>query len=515
MVLALAMAASGAVATWAVAPPATAQDGSLTEAQWAARVRSPTLEVVRPVGVIDGDTFVARRPGTKRKLIIRNAGIQAMEDRECGKRQAKKRLARLLGKKKIVIASRTNQARTNRAGIWRLQRNAFTKSGRDIQAAMLKTGLVLPYGIGNETLKQNVYATLAQKAALARRGLFRGTYCRPGPVQDAPLQLMVNYDATGSDLFNLGGKFVRIRNLGAVPVPIGKWRLRGAAHDSFYFPPGSVLPAYGEVKVKLGTGINTPPTYFWEGQRLRFFVPGHSKYQGGGAYLFDRHGDIRAWSMYPCRVACRHPARGMLKGGVARGITPPPVQPPMTDTPSGEPSASTSDDGLASGSSSPSATDGGEELSPARVSPQPSRSPSSTPSASPPVGESVSESPSDSQSPSSSSSTSSTSDVPAAPVSPDRKRERVWFTNTSSRQVDLSYTVVRIRSVVYELPLGTVVAPRERLLIFTGGGIRTRLRHFLGLAEPYLFANPLGSTARIRTHTGIRLACVAWREKRC
>lgn len=477
--LTLAVAASGAFATWAAAAPA----GDIRAPQqdvWASRARTPTLEVVRRVGVIDGDTFVARRPGSKREIIVRNAGIQAMEDGECGKKQAKKRLSRLLGKK-VVIASRTNQARPNGLGIWRLQRNVFTKSGRDVQAAMLKSGLVLPYGIGRETLRQAMYATLAQKAALAGRGLFSGTYCRSGPVQSAPLDLKINYDASGDDWLNLSSKFVRIRNLGPVPVPVGKWRLRAAAHDSFYFPLGAVIPAYGDVVVRLGSGVDTATTFYWEGDRMRFFVPGQSRYQGGGGYLFDRDGDIRAWSMYPCRVNCRHPARGTLKGRVARGVTPPAPQPDESES-----------------SASPS------------TSQSPIESPSSDPSP-------LAQDPSDttSQSPSYIESTPPTVPTPPVGRDPDRDRERVWFTNTSERRVDLSYTVLRIRGHSYEFPVGTVVDPGEELVIFTGAGVRTRLRHFLGLPEPFLFGNPLGATARIRTHDTIRIACVDWGKQEC
>lgn len=503
MLAALAMlsAVAAAGASGAVAGQGDPDDLTVGAEVSAARVSKPTREVVRRVRIIDGDTFVARRPGSKREIIVRNAGIQAMEDRECGKKPAKQLLSRLLGKK-VVIVSRTNQARPNGLGIWRIQRNAFTPSGRDIQSAMLRSGLVLPYGIGRETLKQDVYATLAQQAARAGKGLFSGTYCRSGPVQESPLQLMINYDASGRDRDNLGGKFVRIRNLGDYAVPIGRWRLRAAAHDSFYFPAGAILPAHGEVMVRLGNGIDTATTFYWEGDRVRFFVPGHSRYQGGGGYLFDRDGDIRAWSMYPCRVLCGHPAIGLLKGNVSRGDT--------DQTPS--PSST-----RGSGSATPS---GSSSTSPSTGSP--SSSAKSSPSGSPGA---LSASPSASGSPSSSVSTSSSSSPSQSPSEsatpttgpddPDRTRERVWFTNTSDREADLSYTVAMVRDQIYEFPLGTVVEPGERLTLFTGMGETTRLRHFLGLGEPFLFADPTGATAKIRTHDSVRIACVAWGAKSC
>lgn len=507
------------------AEPTDPQLGEKSPGEWvstidpapvsSARAARPTRDVVHKLWIIDGDTFVGRVAGTKRKLIIRNAGIQAMEDRECGKREAKKRLGQLLGKK-IVIVSQTNSARPNGLGIWRVQRNAFTPSGRDIQSAMLKTGLVLPYGIGRETMKQEVYAELAQRAALAGRGLFSGTFCRPGPVQEAPLQMMINYDASGRDWANLSGKFVRIRNLGAVPVPIGRWRLRGAAHDSFYFPADAVIPAGGEVVVRLGWGSDTPSTFYWEGDRIRFFVPGQSRYQGGGGYLFDRDGDIRAWSMYPCRVECTHPAVGNLRAAVARGESEsksprPAPSPSTTDSSSANPGGSTPVPSSSSSNAQPTGGPGGPDPANAPLTESPG--PSANESADASQGPSFSATPS---APATSGpEPSATPSTSATPGDGDRSRERVWFTNTSSQVLDLSYTVAKVRDQVYEFPLGTLVEPRERLVVFSGSGEPTRLRHFLGVAEPFLFTDVTGGTAKLRTHSSIRLACVAWGEQTC
>ncbi len=456
----------------------------------ATRADRSTKDVVRKIGIIDGDTFTGVLPGSKRRVIVRNAGIQSMEDRECGAKDAKALLARTLGKKRVVIVSKHNSARTNKKGIYRLQRNAFTSSGRDVQLAMINSGLVLPYGIGRETLRQEMYAKRAQEVAAARKGLFSGSYCRPGPVQEAQLELQVNYDASGRDWDNLSGKFVRVRNLSPVDVPIGRWRLRGGAHDSFYFPQGTILPASGEVIVRLGSGAQTATTFFWQGHRMRFFVPGQSRYQGGGAYLFDTDGDIRAWSMYPCRVYCTHPAQGALTGTVAARD--------RDATPSASPTASptTSPTPSVSGSPSPSGT------SSPIVSPSPTASGS--------VGASPTEDGSPSPSP-----TMSTA-APSATEQPERLGERIAFTNVSDRVVDLSYTVALVRDQVHELPPGTVLAPGERLLIFTGEGEDTRLRQYLGVGEPFLFfKGSTGGSAKLRTHTGIRIACVAWGDRSC
>ena len=474
----------------------TGPPGSSLSRLFAARVDKPTRQVLTKIEVIDGDTFTGVRPGTKRRLIIRNAGIQAMEDRECGKKPAKRALKRMLGKR-VVIVSKHNSENVNGIGINRFQRNAFTRSGRDIQSAMIQTGLVLPYGIGRETLKQEVYAAQAQRVALAGKGLFSGTYCRPGPVQQAQLKLMINYNASGRDRDNLQGKVVRIRNQSPVSVPIGKWRLRAAAHDSFYFPKGTVLPANGEVVVRLGKGAPpSPHTFVWPGQRLRFFLPGKSRYQGGGGYLFDRDGDIRAWSMYPCRVSCSHPAIGKLTTTVTPSE---PITPSMSGSP--EPDSSLT------GSASPSHSASGTSTAPPSAAgrddtppPDPSDSSSPSPSASP------SASPSESPSPTA---------IPTTTPSVGWTDEFAAFRNHSAQRVDLSYTVVVVRDQVHELPLGTYLDPGERLRILMGTGEDDRLTHHLGVGNGYLFLDPTGGSVKLRTHTGIRVACTAWGNRTC
>jgi endonuclease YncB( thermonuclease family) len=484
---------------------------------FAARVDRPTRQVLTKIKVIDGDTFTGVRPGRERRLIIRNAGIQAMEDRECGKRPAKRALSRLLGKR-VVIVSQHNSENINGLGINRFQRNAFTRSGRDIQSAMIRTGLVLPYGIGRETLKQEIYATQAQRVALSGKGLWGGEYCRPGPVQEAQLQLMINYNASGRDRDNLQGKFVRVRNLSPVPVPIGRWRLRAAAHDSFYFPKGTVLAGNAEVMVRVGAGAPpSPGTFLWPGERLRFFLPGKSRYQGGGAYLFDRDGDIRAWSMYPCRVSCSHPAIGKVTASAtpSRLVTAPATESPATQsltaaatggsavTPSAGPSASALDTPSAGAPESPS--------SPA--TPSGPSTPSSTPSgpATPSTSPSPSASTTASPSPIDSETTAPTSTVPQTYWTD----EFAAFQNRSSQRVDLSYTVVVIREQIHELPLGTYLDPGERLKVLMGVGVQDRRTHYLGVDEGYLFMDPTGGSVKLRTHTGIRIACTAWGDRTC
>lgn len=266
----------------------------------------------RVLGIIDGDTIITRvRGDTRKSRIVRTAGIQTMEDGECGFRQASDLMERLVADRRVVLKSLERISRVNpNSGYRRLLRNVFLTDGVDVQAEMLKAGLALPYSLSREVLNEATYSEVAQSAATSRRGLFSGTLCGAGPSPGAPLSLMINYNGSGSEATTPGNRFVRIRNTGDLPVPIGGWRLRAAAHDSYLFPATAVIPAQGEVVVRLGTGVDTTTEFHWPGAKVRFPIPGKSKYQGGGGYLFDPDGDIRAWSIYPCRVACDYPGAG-------------------------------------------------------------------------------------------------------------------------------------------------------------------------------------------------------------
>lgn len=79
----------------------------------------------------------------------------------------------------------------------------------------------------------------------------------------------------------------------------------------------------------------------------------------------------------------------------------------------------------------------------------------------------------------------------------------------------MSYTVAMVRDQVHELPLGTYLDPGEKVTVLMGVGVSTRLTHYLGVGSRFLFLDPLGGTAKLRTHTGIRLACVAWGQRYC
>ena len=167
---------------------------------------------------------------------------------------------------------------------------------------------------GNEWLWNAGYSALAETAAAARRGIWNPTYCGRGPQDAARLQLTVNGDADGIDGENLNGEWVRIRNLDPVAtVHLGGWALQQSAPGRYVLPDWVTLPPGEVVTIHVGRGTNTWTELFL-GLRKGIFdnmgTGGHG--MGDGAYLFDPQGDLRAWSTYPCRVACADPNAGAL-----------------------------------------------------------------------------------------------------------------------------------------------------------------------------------------------------------
>lgn len=91
------------------------------------------------------------------------------------------------------------------------------------------------------------------------------------------------------------------------------WWLRDSVDHYYYFRDWMKIDAHSRVTVYMGKGTNTA-TRFYAGFRSSPFgnAPPDRSY-GDGAYLFDYHGDIRAYMTYPCVYACSNPLRGKIR----------------------------------------------------------------------------------------------------------------------------------------------------------------------------------------------------------
>ena len=314
------------------APAAEAKRGPCIPGQKKPKCRVWTGKVM---AVADGDTINARirtGGGLSRRTDIRLLGIQAMEltdySRSRGRRgachavEAAERLEFLLQgrrvkRRTIRIASRRAGSVTQGARARLRRAVAFRSGGRwhDAGAVLMGEGHGLWDPNGKEWAWNKRYAKLAQRAARDARELWDPDACRPGPSQASILELKVKWDAPGQDGKNVNGEWVRIRNTDPVnDVPLRGWWLRDAFLRRYTFPRGAVVPAGGSIRLRMGRGRSGGDTYYW-GQRDAVFenVKGGRRAIGDGAYLFDPDGDLRAWVMYPCRVACSEPLRGRVR----------------------------------------------------------------------------------------------------------------------------------------------------------------------------------------------------------
>lgn len=282
--------------------------------------------------VTDGDTFLGDVPaeGSSRAR-IRLSGVQAMERGECHADEAERLLRKLLPRKSAVtVRARSKKSRVpnkKEKNEPRPLRLAFNAQGVDVQDELLRAGVVLPNLMRNETINQEKYWATAQQAALAGVGLWDTDACGVGPAQEAQLKLMVNYNADGNDRQNQNGKYARILNVGVTAVNLGQgFRLRTAKHATFRFPAGTIVQPGGEVILHQGKGQDGGGHFYWGNKRATytgeqaekpevgdtFTNPDVSRYKRGGAYLVDRDGDLRAWTLYPCEVNCSNPLQGQV-----------------------------------------------------------------------------------------------------------------------------------------------------------------------------------------------------------
>jgi len=215
----------------------------------------------------------------------------------------------------------------------RLYRSVAVRRGGgwvDLGRVEMERGLALWLPNGAEFAHNAEYHELAEDAAAERRGLYDPVSCGAGPSPEADLELSVNWDADGNDESNLNGEWVRIRNRGGAPVPLGGWWLRDSflrlsRHHlpGFEFPSSTVVPAGGAIRLHSGCGKATATELYWCQPASVFEKATYSpRDMGDGAYLFDPQGDLRVSSMYPCLSTGLFPCADPLGGNAKLAVHP-------------------------------------------------------------------------------------------------------------------------------------------------------------------------------------------------
>ena len=267
----------------------------------------------KSVRTLDGDTVVVDvwGDGTSVGRPIRNSGIQAMELGQCHSAEATRSMNALTLSRKVQLTSKYASATSLGRAVRYV--DVFTSVGVvDTQLYQLKLGHALPLIITPESGRWKAYWAAAQKAAAAGKNLWDRDYCGSGPSQATPLKVWVSYDGDGDETRNVNTEYVRVLNQGSTTLSLKGWWLRSAAQDSFFFPSATVIKPGSVITLHVGKGTRTATKFYWGSSVPRFKDPQQVGGYGGGAYLFDPHGDLRAHATYPCRYACGDPRKGKV-----------------------------------------------------------------------------------------------------------------------------------------------------------------------------------------------------------
>jgi endonuclease YncB( thermonuclease family) len=272
--------------------------------------------------ISDGDTVWVDLDGdrTRQTFRVRLTGVNTMEQTvysrlasqrrgECHAVEATARLERLLRRSRMRVRLAALDP-ASRSGI-RLRRSMAVRINgrwRDVGRLLMAEGHALWLPSSREYAWNADYARQGEYAAAQQRGIWNPTYCGAGPSDASPLRVTVNGDSRF-----LSDEWVRIRNLDPVnPVSLGGWWLRDSSLSRFVFPDWATLPPGETLTVYTGEGTNTWTEFYW-GRSSGAFDNLGADGTGDGAYLFDPHGDMRAWMTYPCARDCNDPYLGAVK----------------------------------------------------------------------------------------------------------------------------------------------------------------------------------------------------------
>jgi endonuclease YncB( thermonuclease family) len=273
--------------------------------------------------VHDGDTFSIRIAG--RTSRVRLTGVNAMEQRvyssiknrrrgDCHALEATERIEGLIrrARKRVRVAAQDPSSRSS----GRLRRSlAVRLDGRwiDLGRVLVQEGHALWLPAHVEDAWNARYGELAQRAEQRGLRLYDSDYCRPGPDQDVPLKLVVNWDADGQDGRDVNGEWAAISNQHPTKtISLGGWWFRDSALRRYVFPKWAAIAPGETIRLHVGRGEARTNAFFW-GLGAPAFENSDDNGMGDGGYLYDPEGDLRAWMTYPCRVSCTDPLQGKIE----------------------------------------------------------------------------------------------------------------------------------------------------------------------------------------------------------
>lgn len=207
--------------------------------------------------VHDGDSFDARLD-TGEEVEVRMIGVNAPDQYECLHHEARRALVGLLGEGSFGLERDV----TDRDRFGRLLR--YVRAGGVLaNQAMIEQGLALVTASGDDVAHKATLQAAQAQARAESRGIWKPDACGP-PASTAVRIVEVEGDPPGNDRDNLNGEQAVIRNDGATPVDMTKWKLRDdSTQNRFWFPQGFVLGPGRQVTVHIGSGDDTADALYW------------------------------------------------------------------------------------------------------------------------------------------------------------------------------------------------------------------------------------------------------------
>jgi endonuclease YncB( thermonuclease family) len=263
---------------------------------------------------VDGDTVWVDIAGDgKGPVLVRNAGIQAMETGTCHAADASALMKSLTAGKKVTLSATVNATNGGRP----VRYLDINGSGLDPQLAELNAGLVMAENVSGEAARGHAYQLAMERAAARGKNLWDKHACGAGPQQAISTpDMWVKWDLDMSDFDKTGvaTENVKVRNTSkTMTLNLSGWFIRDGSHyPPFTFPRGTTVAPDGIITLYTGAGKATKSSFFWNREPGAFTNPKSLVDNSFGAlYLEDPQTDIRAHVSWPCVYKC--PAVPALK----------------------------------------------------------------------------------------------------------------------------------------------------------------------------------------------------------
>jgi len=214
-------------------------------------------------GVVDGDTFQARRDGEE--VTVRLLGVNAPEADECYGDGARTALTDLVAGEEVVLVA--GEEDTDPFG--RLLRYVYVGAGDPVfvNERLVREGAAVALQNGHRY--QEEFKRLEDRAYASGKGMW-GTYVcghgAKGVTPDRP-QLRIGElspDPPGDDAQALDGEWIEILNESYTGVALGGWIVRDESSSNRYTIPGGVGLSPGKsLRLVTGCGSSGGDRLYW------------------------------------------------------------------------------------------------------------------------------------------------------------------------------------------------------------------------------------------------------------